>query len=378
MTSIDQRQTKSAGDMIKGTSEHMRAVQSSGVMRRVAIALSPKRIGAVYIILLLVIAFSFYDANAFLSTATLRGILSQSSVTGIVALGLVLPLAAGMFDLSVASTVSLSAVLGAKLLTTTALPIPVVILICLSAGLAVGLVNAVVVILLNIESLIGTLATGSIIGAAAIGFSGNKIITGPRVSADFREAFLGHELWGINIAFFYLIALMLLIGLWHANTATGRRCDAVGFSSETARLAGVSVNRVRLLTLVASGVIASFAGLVLLGRISSGDPGAGDPYLLTAFAAVFLGATQFKVGRFNAWGTVLAVLLVTTATYGLVLTPAPQWVPKVFNGVILIAAVAVNAAAEGDASTPLKRVWKRIRMVTDSTAAPDEEVSRAR
>ena len=102
------------------------------------------------------------------------------------------------------------------------------------------------------------------------------------------------------------------------------------------------VDRLRFLSLVASGGLSGAAGIVLASNIATGSPTAGTPFLLPAFAAVFLGATQFKRGRFNAAGTILAVLLIGTGTTGLGLASAPQWSTDMFVGVVLIAALAVT------------------------------------
>jgi ribose transport system permease protein len=91
-----------------------------------------------------------------------------------------------------------------------------------------------------------------------------------------------------------------------------------------------------------SAAIAGFAGIVLSARLASSSPGLGDSYLLPAFAAAFLGATQFRHGRFNAWGTILAVMLVGTATYGLLLMAAPEWASEVATGAILLIAVGLT------------------------------------
>src|SRR4029078_10851328 len=99
-----------------------------------------------------------------------------------------------------------------------------------------------------------------------------------------------------------------------------------------ARLAGVRVERLRFLSLIASGTLAGFAGIVLASTLQSGSPAGGPPYLLPAYAAAFLGATQLKHGRFNAWGTIIAVLLLGTGTTGLALANAPPWAAKLFCG----------------------------------------------
>src|SRR5207342_3302545 len=107
-------------------------------------------------------------------------------------------------------------------------------------------------------------------------------------------------------------------------------------------LAGVKVARLQFLALVTSGVLAGATGIVLASILGGGSPTAGTPYLLPGFAAVFLGATQLKHGRFNAGGTLIAVLLLGTGTTGLGLANAPQWSGALFVWIVLIAALTVT------------------------------------
>jgi ribose transport system permease protein len=141
-----------------------------------------------------------------------------------------------------------------------------------------------------------------------------------------------------------LYAVVVALGIWYLleHTATGRRLYATGFNPDAAKLAGVQVDRLRFVSLIASGGLAGVAGIVLASTLQSGSPSAGSPYLLPAFAAAFLGATQLKHGRFNAWGTIIAVLLLGTGTTGLALANAPQWAANMFVGVVLIASLAVT------------------------------------
>jgi ribose transport system permease protein len=116
----------------------------------------------------------------------------------------------------------------------------------------------------------------------------------------------------------------------------------MGFDRETARLTGISVDRLGILAFVTSAVIAGFAGMVLAARVASGSPDAGPSYLIPAFSAAFLGATQLRSGRFNPWGAVIAVLLLGTGDVGLILAGGPIWTPQLFEGTVLIAAVALT------------------------------------
>jgi ribose transport system permease protein len=309
--------------------------------RRPALAaVAPRNIAAIYVWLVLIAIFGIWKPDLFLTGITARRVLNEYAITGIAAVSVVLPLAAGVFDLSIGATIGLSGVLCGWLLGNTSLPPAAVILLALASGLLVGALNAVVVVVMRIDSFIGTLATGSIIAAVTLGVSGDKILT-ERTSGAFARFAI--ENWhGIQLPVLYLAVLTVLIGFLLEQTVFGRFAYATGYNPDVTKLVGVRVGRIRTLTLLSSGVVAALAGAALTARIESADPSNGPSYLIPAFSAAFLGATQFRHGRFNPWGTVVAVLMLGTGSIGLLLAGAPQWAPQVFQGAVLIAAVGLT------------------------------------
>ena len=132
------------------------------------------------------------------------------------------------------------------------------------------------------------------------------------------------------------------MGLVLSRTVSGRYVYAIGFNARVANLAGIRVKAVQAGSLLCSGVIGAFAGIVLTAHVSSATPAIGDSYLLPAFSAVFVGATQFASKRFNVLGTIIAVLMLGTGQYGLLVAGAPQWTPNVFQGLALVAAIGLT------------------------------------
>ncbi|WP_084515791.1 ABC transporter permease [Microbacterium luticocti] len=315
--------------------------------------MSPRLIGAVYIWILLIIAFSLWMPALFLRASTPQTILNQSTVTAIVAMSVILPLAVGVFDLSIGAVVGLSAVVSAWLLGNTDLPVGLVILITLFAGAALGAVNAFIVLGMKIDSFIGTLATGSIFAALTVAISDNKIMTSG-ITGAFSQLSTA-RIFGLQLPVLYMLVLMVMLGIFLEKMRVGRLMYGVGFNAEASRLAGVNVTALRASALIASSLIGAFAGLVLLGRIQAADPMGGASYMIPAYSAAFLGATQFRRGRFNPWGTVVAVLLLQTGSYGLLLSGIGQWAPQVFQGVVLIAAVGVTVTQRRVSTTKRHR-----------------------
>lgn len=303
-------------------------------------SLSYRNIGAVYVWLVLIIVFTVWVPDLFPTDQTAKSVLNQYAITGLAALSIVMPLAAGVFDLSIGSVIGFAGVFAGWCLNTLGVPPAVAIALTLLAGVAIGLFNSLVVVKMNIDSFIGTLATGAIIAAATLGVSGDEIITG-KVSGNFTKL-ASTSVEGVQLPVLYMLIAMLILGFVLEQTVFGRRVYASGYGPEVSRLVGLRVGKIRTISLVCSSTLASFAGIALASRIGSADPTVGPEYLIPAFSAAFVGASQFRGGRFNPWGTVVAVLMIGTGSVGLLLAGTPNWTPQVFQGAVLIAAVGIT------------------------------------
>jgi ribose transport system permease protein len=309
--------------------------------RRLRRWFSVRTIGAVYVWVLIVILFSIISPSDFPTTTTAKSILDQYAITGIVALSLVVPLSAGVYDLSIGATLALSGVLVAYLLQHTGLSPVVVGVAVIGVCVVIGAVNAFVITVLRVNSFIATLGTGAIMTAITSALSGDQTLTG-RIGGSYTK--LATTNWnGIQIAVLYMLIIMVALGYWLERTESGRQIYAVGFDRETARLTGAPVNRLVGVSLVVSACISGFAGMVLAAQVSAGAPDIGSSYLIPAFSCAFLGATQLRNGRFNPWGTVIGVLLLGTGNVALLTSGGPTWTPNLFEGCVLIAAVSLTS-----------------------------------
>jgi ribose transport system permease protein len=301
-----------------------------------------QNIGVIYVWIAIIIVFWITSGSDFLSVATFKSILNENAVSAIVALAVIAPLSAQTFDLSIGYIVALTGVICSYLLVNKGIPVLPAVLISVAAGVVMGIVNAIVVVGLRIDSFIATLATGALMSAATgIMTSNGQSVVGPQLSGSF--AHIGNSsIGGVTLPVFYALAIAFLLWILLELTVTGRRLQAVGFSTNAARLAGIKVDKLRVGGLLLSGTIGAVAGVTLTSQLAAGTPSVGPTYLLNAFTAAFLGATQFKAGRFNAWGTLVAVLMLGTGTTGLVIVGAAPWVSDMFTGVVLIAALATS------------------------------------
>ena len=290
--------------------------------------------------LALIIVFGILRPETFLSGANLSSILASQAILVVVALGLIIPLTAGDYDLSVGSVVLLSAMLVAILNSVVGMPILAAILIALVAGLIVGVLNGALVVLVGIDSLIVTLGMGTFVTGFVQLISGSDTVAG--ISRDLVTMVIVNRFLGIPYGFYYAMIVAAIVWYVFSYTPVGRRLLVVGRGREVARLSGIRVGRVRWGSLVASAGIAAFAGVLYAGTSGAASPNSGLELLLPAFAAAFLGATAINPGRFNAWGTVVAVYFLVTGITGLQLLGAQSYIQNLFYGAALIFAVTLS------------------------------------
>jgi ribose transport system permease protein len=270
-------------------------------------------------------------------------IFGSQAVIALLTLGLVIPLAAGDYDLSVASNLTLSAMLLAILNVHHHWPILLAIAVAMAMGAVIGTVNGAIILFFRIDSLIVTLGTGTFIQGMVLWISGSNTISG--VSQGLVDWVVVQRFLGIPIEFYYALALSLLIWYVFELTPLGRRILFVGRGRNVARLSGIRVGRIRWGALVASGVISALAGVVYAGTTGAADPTSGTQLLLPAFAAAFLGATSIYPGRFNPVGALVAVYFLVTGITGFQLLGAQSYVQQLFYGGALVLAVVLSQIA---------------------------------
>jgi ribose transport system permease protein len=279
---------------------------------------------------------------------------------------LVIALSAGVFDLAIGATLGISAATVAYLMVNVGWPWPAAVLAALLVGVVIGMLNAFVVVRLRVDSFIATLGMSSILFALLQFVTNNRQIVG--LPSDFLSL-ASQRILGIPIPFYVMVIVALLLWYMMERTPVGRYIEATGGNKEAARLAGVKTDRMVVIGFLASGTVAALAGAVLLSRVSGASPTLGNEYVLPVFAAAFLGATQLRPGRFNVWGTVIAVYVLATGIKGLQLLGVPPWATQLFYGVALIFAVAL-AVAERRQRKGLSLSWRR---KGSATADGDED-----
>lgn len=302
---------------------------------------SPSNASIVYIYAAGFILFALWVPDLWFSWVTHKSVLNISfTVPAIVAVGLVVPLLTGAFDLSIAGVMSAAAITSSWLVVDKGWNVYAALAAALVVALLAGVLNGLLVVKVGINSFIATLGVGAVLNAFAEWRSGGLQITG--FPNDFKDLARREVLFGVQAKVVYLLVIALIAWYVIEHTPIGRYLQATGDNQDAARLAGVQTNRYTFFALMTSAVVAGFAGVVQTAGVGAGNANTGAPFLLSAFAAAFLGSTQFK-GRFNVWGTVAAVWVLLSLVKGVELAlQSYRWLNQLFFGTALIVAVGMS------------------------------------
>lgn len=315
-----------------------------------------ERFSGLYLWGALILAFSIWQTESFATTDTLHSIAGERSISAILALAIIIPLACGAFDLSVGAVANF-ATINAALLINAGWSWPVAAVMAVLISTLIGAVNGLFVVRLHVSSFITTLGLGSVITALQIVVTDNLQPVAPNQSNEAWANFTNQTIFGFQIVFLYLLLLAVVLWWILEHTPIGRYLYAIGSSPDAARLSGVAVNRFTWLSLIASATLAGVGG-VMFSSLTGPSLTYGGGLLLPAFAAAFLGSTQIVPGRFNVWGTVLSIFVLATGVKGLQLAyPQAQWLDPAFSGAALVLAVAV---AVGRQRSGEERTRKRL------------------
>jgi ribose transport system permease protein len=290
----------------------------------------------------MVAVFAALRPTIFLSLNNLRNITEQVAILAIVAGGMTIVMAAGDFDLSVGTLASLCGVIVADLLIK-GLDVGPSIAIAVAVGAVAGAFNGLLVAYAGLSAFVATLATMTAYRGLSLWYTG-----GSTLFSGLNEAFrpIGQGATGsIPNAVLIMVGVLVLAWFLLEQTTLGRRLYAIGGNAEAAFLAGINVRLLRMVAFVCSGIGAAIAGIVLTSRLFSAHPTAGEPLMLNAIAAVFLGMTMFREGEAHVPGALFGVLILGVLSNGLNILQVNSYLQIVLTGVIIILAVLVSGLA---------------------------------
>ena len=303
--------------------------------------------GMVFLAAILFAGFALAKPETFPTLLNFQLLASAKSVLLVIALGVTVPMVTGKIDLSVGYGAGLWQVMVLSW-QINGMDYRLAIFLAVVGGAVVGLVNALLVELAQVDAFIATLATGQVVYAITMWYTGGAQITD---SNGLRaKAFDQIATWSLGpIPGPFIIAVVLAVLLWAVLEflPVGRYLYAVGANPAAARLTGIPRRWCVVGAMTTSGVLAALAGVMLASRQAGiAQANIGPDFLMPALAAAFLGSTTIKPGRINALGTVLGVFITTVGISGLQqVLPGKFYLEPLFNGLTLIAAITIASMA---------------------------------
>lgn len=317
-----------------------RGLHAPGLLNPERLFRSLQSYGLFLALLLAIGVFSALRPDAFFSTTNARSVLTLAAPLLIASLGLTIALAVNEIDLSVGSMIGLSGALAVCLMSFYDVPWVLAITASLILGVIVGLVIGALVSFGGANSLIITLGMATFLTGIEFSLTDQRTIY---TNIDPSYIAIGQSyLLGMSVQVWIAAAIALFAWLLLEKTETGRFIYAIGANPNAAYLAGVPVNKLRIFGFVCVAVTASIAGILLTSQSASAFSNAGQPYLLPAFAAAFLGSTMSPDGRFTVVGTVIAVLFIGVIQTGLTMLQLSNGAINLAQGGLLIIAVMLS------------------------------------
>jgi simple sugar transport system permease protein len=295
----------------------------------------------------LLVALFGLTTEAFLSPANLVNILRSISIVTVVAVGVSLSLAVGGFDLSVGSTASLADGVVMSAIVCHGLPAVLAVPLAVLACLAVGSLNAFLIVRLRVPDLLATLASLFIVQGVAMTWTRGGSIT-PGMSLPLGAVAPGHPAAGfqslgqVPAIILVMLSCVAVVQVFLSFTRRGRCLYIVGGNTEAARLTGLPVGQYRVATYLASSAFAALGGILLAARIGSSQVNAGSAYLMDAVAAAYIGYSLGGSGKPNAVGAFIGAVLIGVLQNGLVMLSVPYYAMDIVKGAVLALALALT------------------------------------
>ena len=296
--------------------------------------------GTIIALVLMIAIFAALQPDTFATFSNFKNIVNDAAISAIIAAGLTVPLVGGDFDLSIGYVASFCGLLVVGLLSINQWPIPLAIVSVIGIGAFIGIINGMIVSKIGVNAFIATLGTGTVVVGLNYAYSGG-IPLQLKHAFSFTDISIG-RIGGIPHLVIIMAAVLVLLWVLLNRTVQGQHIKAIGFSAENARRAGIAVDRSRIVAFAIAGACAAIAGVLMASNLGSGQVAAGDGFMLTSFAAAFLGSAALREGQFHILGTFIGVMTVAVGNNGLAMIGAPIFTQYLFSGGLLVVAVALG------------------------------------
>ena len=289
----------------------------------------------IILFIIIVAVFIGVQSSSFFTGTNALNITKQIAVNGIMSIGMMLAIISKGVDLSIGSLLGLVCAVAGSFIKVGA-PAWVVLLICLAVGAACGFLNGFLIVKLKVMPIIVTLGTMNIFRGIAYVYSGGKWTT--NLPKDFLV--MGNDFAPAII----LAAVVILFVIIMRYTRFGRYVYAIGSNGDSARLAGIHVDRPKEMIYMCSGLLTGLAAMIFIGRTGAIQPSAGVGYEMDAIGAVVLGGVSFLGGKGSVVGTLLGAILMGLLMNGMTLLKISADFQGLITGVIIILALLLDTA----------------------------------
>lgn len=285
--------------------------------------------------------FLTVSTDAFATPSNLFTVLRQAAIVGILAIAAHIIVLQGDIDLSVAAVMSLCGVMMGGLMVRTGLHPVMAGLVVLGIGGIIGLINGVIITGIGINAIITTLGTAGILGGLAFIYTGGKTVFGDQIDiVEFLSR--GRVFHVVPVPVIIMFVLYILAYFILEHTTYGAHIYASGDNRRASWLAGVKVDRVKVIAFVLAGTLGAIAGIMQVARQGTATAGMGLDFLFPAITAVVLGGASLQGGRGNIVNTLIAAIFLTTITNGMILLGVSIYAQRIVSGVILILALSLD------------------------------------
>lgn len=294
--------------------------------------------GVLVLVLLVMFVFLTFSTKGFLTGNNLSNLVRQTSINGIVALGMTFVIIGGGIDLSVGSIVGFAGILVA-LLMKNGMGVGSAVILAMASATFLGIANGVMVFDGHIPPFIATLGSQTIVRGAIMLISNARMIAGlPKSFLDFAQStVLG--LPALFLVWFFLILISIFVT---KKTPFGRNIYAIGSNVEVARLSGINIRTTMYSIYGLCGLMAGIAGILMTSRLANGIPTGGQGYETDAIAACVIGGASLSGAEGTILGTVLGAIIMATLRNGGNLLGIDPFILQIVNGLIIVAAVFLD------------------------------------
>jgi len=295
--------------------------------------------GFIFIFILWIVILSL-TTQTFLSSNNIFTVLRQAAIVSIVAIGEMLIMLLGGMDVSLAAAMGFSGIVATSLMVNFNIPPELAGLVCISIGGLIGLINGILVTIVRINAVIATLGMMNVLNGMALAYTQGKTIVGPQLDqiAFLARGYVGPIPFPVILMFVFYIVFYVILN----KTVFGAHIYAIGNNDKASWLAGIKVDRMKILAFTVAGFLAGFSGLLQASRQGSATSSMGNEFLFPILTAVILGGISLSGGRGKIQNTLIASVFLMTITNGMVLLGISLYVQGIISGLILIIALSLD------------------------------------